>query len=190
MSQSHLNQKSGQRFINRANVSWVGTVLGSLAMLVVAWYVGWSPFVEVHWAGRWLGAMFAVFATWALVFAVIQKNHCLIHARKRTVTSTLTTWYFKRITTQYSWDHFCIVRTVLMYSGDYQMNRVELVSKSMYSVLSIAYFPAVTKPGGRTLFAASKYENPDAIKLSQELAQQMSMIDQGFIEEHDLVQLK
>ena len=77
-----------------------------------------------------------------------------------------------------------------MYSGDYQMNRVELVSKSMYSVLSIAYFPAVTKPGGRTLFAASKYENPDAIKLSQELAQQMSMIDQGFIEEHDLVQLK
>lgn len=176
-------EKGATRIVDRTSVSWIEMTLISIVNLATGWFIGWSPFIEPHWAGRWLGMIFVVIAVWTLVFAVIQTNRCLIHSRKRTITSTITTWYFKKITTQYSWDQFCAVRTVLEYAGERQKNRVELVSKDMCSSLTIASFLAVTKPGGLTLFAAYKYENPLATQMRNELSMLMSLSDQGYSEE-------
>lgn len=177
------------RTIQRMKVSWFETISIFVLTLATAWYVGWSPFVEPHWARQWIGMLFAVMAVWAIVFSIVQKDFCQIHARKRLLISSTTTWYFKRIVTQYPWDHFCIVRAVLVHREGKLGNRVELVSKSMYSVLVIAYFPAVTKPDSRTLFTAYEYENPLAKQLRSELSLLMSLSDQGYIEEHYLTQL-
>jgi hypothetical protein len=190
MKKSLFKEKGATRVIDRVRVAWFETILSVPMLVAVGWYVGWSPFVEQHWAGDCFGAMLIVFAAWIGVFAVVQKNLCQINTRKRTVTSTMTTWYFKKIATQYSWDHFCIVRTVFMYSSESQQNRVELVSKDMQSVLPIAFFPAITKRNGRSLFAKYEYENPMAIQMRVEISQLMSLPDQGYVQEHYLRELK
>jgi hypothetical protein len=190
MKNSLFKEKGATRVIDRVRVAWFETIFSIPMLVVVGWYVGWSPFVEQHWVGEFFGAMLIGFAVWVGVFAFTQKNLCQISARKRTVTSIMTTWYFKKVATQYSWDHFCIVRTVFMYSGERQQSRVELVSKDMQSVLPIAFFPAITKPNGRSLFAKYEYENPMAIQMRSELSQLMSLPDQGYVQEHYLRELK
>ena len=190
MKKSLFKEKGAKRVIDRVRVAWFETILSVPMLVAVGWYVGWSPFVEQHWVGECFGAMLMVFAVWVGVFAVTQKNFCQMNTRKRTVTSTITTWYFKKIATQYSWDHFCIVRTVFMDSSERQQNRVELVSKDMQSVLPIAFFSAITEPNGRSLFAKYEYENPMAIQTRVELSQLMSLPDQGYTQEHYLKQLQ
>jgi hypothetical protein len=190
MNTSIFKDKGSIRVVKRTRQSWIELAAIFLALIATAWFVGWSPYVEPHWISRYFAAFFIALAVWMLVFAAIQKNFCVINTRKKVIFSTQTAVSFRQTMTQYSWDDFCIVRSVLMYSGDTQANRVELVSKDMKSVLPIAFFPAITKPGSRTLFASRKYENPLAIQMRRELSTLMSLPDQGYIEEHFLLQLR
>lgn len=190
MNKSLFEEKGALRTISRARVSWIQAFAIWLVILGTAWYIGWSDYVEPLWILRWFGVLIVVAAAWMIVFAGVQKNICQIHGRKKIVISTSTTWNFKRVTHQYAWDHFSAVRTILIYAGDHQLNQVELVTKDTRSALTVAYFPAVTKPGERSIFAAPKYENPLAVQMRAELSALMSLTNQGYIKEYRLPQLQ
>jgi hypothetical protein len=190
MSKSLVQYKGAVRTINRQPLQRKEIVLHVVLLLSFGWFIGWVPYDESDWIRHSIGTLFVAIPIWAFVYAAKYKNYCQINTRKKTVVSVNTTLSFKTTTTHYPWDRFCMVRTVLADNGDFRVNRVELVAKEMHSVLTVAFFPAVAQPHKRSLIDVREYENPLAIELRTELAQLMSFINQGYIQEHDLLQLK
>jgi hypothetical protein len=189
MSKRLFTQKGATR-IFRQPVAWIEVIAIFCVMLAFAWFVGWSSYIDTHWIRPWLALLFIFISVWMMAYACVQKNSCQINSRKRTVVSSKTGFFFKTQKTQYFWDQFAGVRTLLIYTGDHQTCQVQLITKDSQSALSIANLPAVTKPGGRSLFAARKYENPIATQIRAELSLLMSLTDHGYVKDSYLKQLQ